>query len=268
MKRKENYIPFFLVFFGLTLIIILIGKIGIINTVSSKVNSVSSPIRENTVSILSLNSFKDKKLKAIQQQNEKLRSDLRDRNSLVLENKALKDQFAISSVQTQKLLPAKVVGSPGFIPGTTFPQYLIINKGKRDGVRNGSAVIVGEYLVGKINRILDNTSRVELINNKNSVLTGKIKPDDGAEIIGIIKGQGEDNLIFDNVLLTVDLKKDTLIFTKGDIDQNGNGIPPDLVVGRIVSVDKKASDLFQRAAVKSFVDPRNIDVVFVSLWFI
>lgn len=265
MKRKENYIPFFLVFFGLTLFIILIGKIGIINSISSRINSVSSPIRENTVSILSFNSFKEEKIKAIQEQNEKLKSELRDRNILVLENKALKDQFAISSTESQELLPARVVGNPGFVPGVSFPQYLILNKGKNDGVRNGSAVIVGEYLVGKINMTLDNSSRVELINNKNSVLTGKIIPDDGAEIIGIVKGEGEDNLIFDNVLLTVELKKDTLIFTKGDVNEKGSGIPPDLIIGRIVSVDKKASDLFQRASIKSFIDPRNLEIVFISL---
>ena len=50
-------------------------------------------------------------------------------------------------------------------------------------------------------------SKVELILNKNSTFTAKAEGE--AEINGIIKGQGNDELILDNVLLSLELKKDS-----------------------------------------------------------
>jgi cell shape-determining protein MreC len=51
--------------------------------------------------------------------------------------------------------------------------------------------------------------------------------------------------------------------TNGDITLSGSGFPPDLVVGKITSVEKKPSSLFQKAEVESFINFSKITAVFV-----
>ena len=67
-----------------------------------------------------------------------------------------------------------------------------------------------------------------------------------------------------NVVLSDKLTVSDLVLTKGDIDL-GRGYPPDLIVGKIVSVDKKASSLFQSAQVISLVDITRVPIVFIIL---
>ena len=70
-------------------------------------------------------------------------------------------------------------------------------------------------------------------------------------------------MLLDNVLLSVELKKDADVLTKGDVNEKREGYPPNLIVGKIISIEKKQSDLFQRASVKSPVDFKNLEYVFI-----
>lgn len=263
MQKRENFIPFFLVFFGLSLALILLGRSGILNGLSSILNRTMLPAKSATLDIFGFGGLQNKTIESLKQENAVLRKQVSDRQSLALENKALKDQFAKSGSNSQSLLPAKVVGYPGFIPGVTIPDYLVIDKGSKDGVGIGSTIIVGDYLVGKVISITNNFSKVELVNHKNSSFTGKVASQDGREVSGIIKGRGNEELIFENVLLTLPLKKGDIVLTKGEKDEQGVGFPPDLIVGKVISVEKKPADLFQKAEVVSFVDFTNLTTVFV-----
>ncbi len=261
MQRKENLLPFFLVFFGLSLFLVLIGRSGIINSFSSVVNSSSAPLRSSAVDLFSLRSFQNKKINSLIDQNLKLQKELLDKKILLSENKALRSQFEnIDAIPSQNLIPAKIIGTPGFIPGVSMPEYLIIDKGSANGVLPKSTVIVGNYLIGKIVITSDTSSKIELIISKKSSFTAKVSDSD---ISGIIKGNGNEKLILDNVLLTENLKKDSAVLTKGDRGEKGEGYPPDIAVGKIVSIEKKSSDLFQRAEVRSPLDFRNLNYVFV-----
>ncbi len=263
MRRSENFLPFFIVFFGLSILLILIGNSGLFGSFSSIINKSAAPIRSSTIDLFSLGSFKNKQIKSLINENAMLRKQVSEKQSLMAENKALKDQFAKSSQNSQSLLPAKVVGAPGFVPGVSLPEYLVIDKGSIDGVRIGTTIIVGNYLVGKVISLSQNFAKVALVNSKNSSFIAKIVPQDGREISGIIKGKGSDEMIFDNVLLTTSIKKDDIVLTKGEKGEKGIGFPPDLIVGKIVSVEKKSSDLFQKAEVLSFVDFTSLSTVFV-----
>jgi cell shape-determining protein MreC len=56
-----------------------------------------------------------------------------------------------------------------------------------------------------------------------------------------------------------------LVLTNGDVGLNGSGFPPDLIVGKITSIEKKPSALFQKAEVESFLDFSKITAVFVII---
>lgn len=80
----------------------------------------------------------------------------------------------------------------------------------------------------------------------------------------MIKGQ-DGGILLDHVVLSEKIAKNDRILTKGDIDEGGSGFPPDLIVGRITSVNKRASDLFQTAEVKSLVDFERLSTVFIMV---
>lgn len=259
MQNRNSFIPFFLVFFTISLLLIFIGKLGILDGITSLVNKGAAPVKSSTLNIFG---FQNKNIRILVSENAKLKKELSDRQNLILENEALRDQFAKSDAKSLELLPAKVVGFPGFVPGVSLPEYLIIDKGSNDSVKKGSTIVIENYLIGKVIDVKPDFSKAELLNNKNSSFTAKVASMDGAEATGVIKGQG-DEMNFENVLLTLTIKKDDQVLTKGDMGESGIGYPPDLIVGKIQTVEKNSSDLFQKAKVKSFVDFTNLKTVFI-----
>ena len=68
---------------------------------------------------------------------------------------------------------------------------------------------------------------------------------------------------FQNFVLSDKFEKGDVVVTKGNIDEQGNGIPPDLIVGKIISVHKNPSALFQTAEIESLVNVSRLDTVFI-----
>lgn len=262
MPRKENSLPFFLVFFTLSILLILLGTSGLLSGLTSFTNKSLEPVRNATFNLLTLSGFTNKTVEGLTAENQILHSQLADLENLITENKALKDQFAASGSNSISLLPAKVISAPGFIPGESEPSYLVIDKGSADGIRTGSAVVLRNNLVGTVISLQDNAAKVQLETNRSSSFTAKVLFDN-KEVDGVAKGQG-DSVFLDNVLLSQNLKDGELVLTKGD-KIGTSGYPPDLVVGKIVSIEKKPSDLFQKAQVQSFINFKDLSTVFVLL---
>lgn len=255
MIRRDNNLIFFLIFFGITFFIIIFGQLGILNGGKEVISDISWKISKT----FNFSKNPSGEIAKLRQENLDLRKKILENQNLVMENRALRDQFSTTSISPTSLVPAKVVGSPGFIPGITNPDYLIIDKGEKDGLRINDAVVYQNNFVGKIVSLSGNFSKVEIEISLDS-FTAKILGD--KEIPGVVKGKG-NILIFDNVLLSENLKKDQMVLTKGDVGEDGVGVPADLVVGKIISIEKKSSDLFQRAEVESFLDFKNLSTVFV-----
>lgn len=280
MQRKENFLSFFIVFFSLSLALILLGNSGVIISLSSFVNKSVEPARSASIDLFSLRTFQNKQIKSLIEENTRLKKQVSDYKNLTLENKALKNQFVLSNPSAQTLLSAKVIGAPGFVPGVSLPEFLIINIGSTQGLQEGDAVILGNNLIGKIGVVNSTSSKVELVTSSNSSFTAKVEGE--REISGIIKGKGIEEMVLENVLLSENLKEDMLILTKGDKDlparfdgasarragkagEDGMGYPPDLVVGKIITIEKKESELFQKALVLSQIDFKNLEYVFVIM---
>jgi len=117
-------------------------------------------------------------------------------------------------------------------------------------------------LVGKIVKTSTYFSMVALLLNNNTTFTVQTMK---SSTLGVIRGGGGDTLLLDNVVLSDKLEKDDIVITKGDLDGKGNGYPPDLVVGKINSVNKKTSALFQTGEVRSLLDFSKLETVFVII---
>jgi rod shape-determining protein MreC len=135
---------------------------------------------------------------------------------------------------------------------------LILDRGEEDGIKKGQAVVLFDNLVGEIDHVVKDASRVILATSSEVSFTGRLE--NGA--IGVVKGMG-NTIEIDNILLSEDIRKDSLVYTRGDEDLSGAGIPPDLVVGKIVSIEKNPSALFQKAQIKSEINFSKLAMVFV-----
>jgi rod shape-determining protein MreC len=151
---------------------------------------------------------------------------------------------------------------PSFIPGFAMPENYIIHVGKMEKVYVNAPIIYKDNLVGRVTQIEDHFSKVLLVSNKSMSFSAKTS-ETGAN--GIVRGTGNGNVIFDNVLLSDTLKVGDVVVTSGEVDINGKGFPPDLIVGKITSVEKNPSNLFQKASIAPLVDFRKLTNVFVLM---
>ena len=128
---------------------------------------------------------------------------------------------------------------------------MIIDKGSTDKIKEGDSIVYKDNLLGKVGKTSPHFSIVYLLNHKGISFTATTTK---TEASGIVKGVGDAGIILDNTLLSDKLDQGDTVVTK---DQ------PILVVGKIISVNKKASNLFQSADIKSLVDTQKLKMVFV-----
>lgn len=191
----------------------------------------------------------------LQEENTKLRTQLVNLTAIKNDNAALRSQFQDTVVPPQSLLPAKIIGFQGNLE---TPTVFILDQGGNSGIKTGQAVILGHILVGKIGMVTPFTAEVLLSTNKNFSTLGST----GNNSSGIINGQ-EDFILLNNVVITDTLIKNGTVVTKGEEDKNGIGIPPNLLVGKIISVSKSESEPFQSAIVKPLISFNKLTTVFV-----
>ena len=261
MKRKTNFLPVFLVIAFLCILILSLSLSGKLKFLSF-LEKPTSGIQSFSYNLLQKLPFisEDLKIKDLRDENLSLLKKIAESEKLKRENAALSDQFQTSYPRSIQLLEAEIIGAPGFIPGVSVPTNFILNKGSKDNIKVGQAVVVKDNLVGVISQISTNLSKVNAVNNYFSSFTAKTE--NGAQ--GIVKGTGA-GLTLNNVLLSENIKSSEIVLTYGDINLDGIGIPPNLVVGKITSVEKSASDLFQKAKIESFVDFPKLTSVFIYI---
>lgn len=191
---------------------------------------------------------------------DELNQKLAQQQKVESDNKALRDQFENSTLPTTSLLPAYVVGQPSVIPNVIFPEELIIDKGEKMGVRKGMVVVVKDNAVGQVTQTSGYFAKVTLTSSKNFALSGK---DMATGAVGVIKGQGSGNILFDAVLLSDTLHVGDLIVSQGSQDISGKGFPPNIIIGKITGVEKNPSALFQQAQVAPLLNLSSLSTVFV-----
>jgi len=260
MKRKTSFLSTFLITAFLCILLLassVLGKLKFLSFLEKPTIAIQS-FSYNLFQKLPFVSV-DLKIKDLHDENLSLLKKIVDSERLKRENQALSDQFYTSYPPSYKLLKADVIGAPGFMPGVSEPSSLILNKGLKDNLKVGLAVVIKNNLVGTIVSVSENLAKVNTVNDSSWSFTAKAE--NGAE--GIVKGGA--SLTLENVLLSENIKVSELILTKGDVDFEGIGIPQDLIVGKITGIEKNPSDLFQKAKIESFVDFPRLSTVFVYI---
>ena len=137
---------------------------------------------------------------------------------------------------------------------------ITINQGRRDGIAVGMPVVTQQGLIGRIYEVSANASRVLLIIDPTSAVSGRLQSN---RVQGTVVGQLSGNLRLTFIPLDADVAEGDIVITSG----LGGNFPPDLVIGVVTSVRSNAFALFQEAQVRSFNDFNTLEFVMVVTSF-
>ena len=150
-------------------------------------------------------------------------------------------------------LTASVIG----LDSSTAVRSIIIDKGSDDGVRVGMPVESARGLVGQVFRTTANSSQIVIITDSSSAVPARLG---NSRATGILRGGGVGgSLSIDWIDLKHQVEVGEVVLTSG----LGGRFPQDLVIGRVIEIDRREAELFQRAIVQTAVDFEDLEVLFV-----
>ena len=161
---------------------------------------------------------------------------------------AMRDDFEVP------MLPAELVGSdvsPWF-------RSVLLDRGSDDGVRSGMPVISEHGLAGLVVATSGSAAKVMLLLDRQTAFDGTVQR---SRSRGIVRGSGEESLVFEFVARDADVLPGDLVITSG-LD----GVhPKGLLVGTVRSVEPPGHGLLRVAELEPAVDFGRLEQVFVML---
>lgn len=214
-----------------------------VNDVFASIAEIGSLKRENI-------KLKDEVLK-LQEQNRKLKE-------LVIENERLRDMLNFKKKnEGVKFIGANVIARNSL---DTF-DLIIIDVGKKNGVKPGMAVITSKGLVGKVIQVSENWSKVLSILDQTSAVSGI---DVRTRDTGIVRGSEENS---GNVLTMEYIPIDSKMKVGDEIVTSGLGgiFPKGLYIGKVISISRSTGNLMKIAKIKPGADFMRLEDVYVVL---
>ncbi len=149
------------------------------------------------------------------------------------------------------LLPASVIAGD---PNSLSP-YIVINRGSRDGMRQGMTVVdPNGYFVGTIDKVMNTACKVLLMNSASSDVGAM---DQKTRAKGDVEGVFGAVPQFRFVYTSAVLHPGDLVVTSG----YANLFPRTILLGQIVSIQRSDVQEFQQAQIQPAADLRNLEMV-------
>ncbi len=136
---------------------------------------------------------------------------------LEVENKRLKKAINEYIFKSDELIAKVLIDK-----NSPFLKSVIVNKGSKDKVKLGMAVLDGSYLVGKIVEVNYSTSRALLVSDLNSKIPVGIEP---GNIQSILSGTGKQNGKIEYLETDILIKDKSIVYTSGSGGLFKSGIP-------------------------------------------
>ena len=201
---------------------------------------------------------------SLRQRNTELESEVAELQAQViqLQQQVGDTQILAALVDFERARPENTYRAAGVIgrDPSPFLHYVIINRGSNDGILRGMPVVTDQGLVGRVDAVIADAARVQLITDPASEVNVHLQNAEvDASLSGSVQGEVSLNLIPQNKKIEIG----DLALTSG----LGGGYPPDLIVGQIVTVRTREFDLFQQATVQPVVDFNQLRIVLVIVNF-
>ncbi len=137
-----------------------------------------------------------------------------------------------------------------------YLQYIVIDKGSNDGIRFGMPVVTQQGLVGRIDAVISDAARIQLITDAGSVVNVRLK---NANVEGQVRGSITGEVSLDMVPIDSKVDIGEVILTSG----LGGTYPPNIFVGQVLSLQSRQNALFQTGSVQAIVDFSTLGAVLV-----
>lgn len=208
-------------------------------------------VRETTSLYLNLIGIKKENID-LRNLNNELNARLEVMKEMQQENDRLKSLIDFRTSTKMELVAAQVVGRD-LVPDHSS---LTINKGTKDGLRNGQAVITLSGALGYIFKPGATTSHVMLVTDRYSVVDGIIQR---TRTRGIVEGRANGGCNLKYVERTEDVKEGDLVVT-GGLD---NIFPKGYPIATVQAVERKTFSISLKVELKPVVDADKVEEVFI-----
>jgi rod shape-determining protein MreC len=249
-----------------SLIILLLGVIGVLNPVRDFVLAISAPVQfglyQSAVSIKEFAGFfagigdvRNENLK-MREEIISLKTQLFEQETIKKENDMLREQLELADQNRldYKYVQAHVMGNPKDLTSGT----IILDKGSRHGIRIGDNVIRGLNLIGIVRSVSFNRAYVEVITSPNMSFTVyNLSAAEGTEALAV--GKYGSSISMERILPTEHVGVGDMIATSG---KDGLFLP-ELFVGRVTSVQDDPAQPLKTASLSTLLDFSKLDSVFV-----
>ncbi|MCE9581511.1 MAG: rod shape-determining protein MreC [Planctomycetes bacterium] len=190
--------------------------------------------------------------------------------SALLESQRKAGEFEVLLKKVSAYREAGIADSPRVLPASvilgedasTWHGTLMIDRGTRDGVRQGMVVVEGPNVVGRIFEAGETISRVRLVNDPAfRMKAAAVKKGAGAGATGILAGSGDGMCRLEYVLDREPVTEGWVIVTVADPER---GWPAGLLVGDVMKGGKGAG-VYGEIVVRPRADSKSLRHVLVLL---
>lgn len=252
---------------SLVLAWVVLDRAGEVNPIRDAFSRVTSPIQYVLKQVVSPVTRLGKRLsriaslaednEALEEQVAQLRHQIALLQEAQIENETLRRQLNFKSAVPQyQLLSAEVIGHD--VNGLL--QYLVIDRGRDDGIERGMPVLTAEGLVGRISQVSASSSVVMLITDPSSSISALIQR---SRATGVVQGYPGYQLRMRYIPQGNTVEPGDMVLTSG----LGGNFPKRLLIGQIASVKHEDIEMFQEAEILPAVNLRDLEVVMVLLNF-
>jgi rod shape-determining protein MreC len=213
--------------------------------------SFSQTIQDTTGRYLYLVEI-NKEIMNLKDENAKLKAEVMRFSEVEKENARLNDILQFTQSADMKLVPAQVIGIDIFAERASIR----INRGTKDGVQKGQAVITKQAAVGYILEAGETSSLILVLTDRYAVIDAIIQ---NSRARGIVEGSGPDSCILKYLQRSDEVQVGDVIVTSG-LD---NIFPKGLPVARVKNVSRRKSEISPFVELTPIVDISRLDEVFV-----
>ena len=226
----------------------------IVNPIQNGLTYVKNRLHGNSSFFNNINDLKNEN-EQLHVRNSQLEEKLREFETIKAENQTLKEYMNLTEkYKDYKTVAADVISRDI----SNYSKTIIVNAGKKSGIKDGMTVIASEGLVGYVISATDNTSKIQTIVDSSSN-TSSILSSSRDSIV--CKGMLEK----DSKLRAVYIPTDAQVATDDTVETSGLGgiYPKGIYIGKISKVVNTANSNDRYAYVDTAVNFNKLETVLI-----
>ncbi len=237
LKKKDKQKFSLLTLIVLSIFVIILSNFNFkaIKIIKSSINEVV--YRSSFLISIPENYFKNLKVNfdvhmEVYENYNKTKTELEDLKQKQLSNDFLKiENEKLRSLINENIKSNEIFAKVLIDKSSPYLKSIVLNKGSRDNVKIGMAIIDGVYLVGQVIEVNYTNSRALLLSDLNSKIPSVLEPND---IQAVISGTGSDFGIVEHTQNEYEKKLkdgDVIVYTSG----LGGLFKPGIPIGKITN---------------------------------